>query len=103
MRFSDQRFVMWNALPGWAAMLFTSTLPYVNVERSFASQRLSYPRYQAKTGSAFHMTHRWSLNLTWSPIPRVDLVSEFLFGNRINKDGQKGSSNQLQLGTNFRF
>jgi hypothetical protein len=57
----------------------------------------------AQPGSAFHMTNRWSLNLTWSPIPRVDLVSEFLFGNRINKDGQKGSSSQLQLGTNFRF
>jgi hypothetical protein len=57
----------------------------------------------AQPGSAFHITNRWSLNLTWSPIPRVDLVSEFLFGNRTNKDGQRGSSNQLQLGTNFRF
>jgi hypothetical protein len=57
----------------------------------------------AQPGSAFHMTHRWSLNLTWSPIPRVDLVSEFLFGNRIDKDGEKGASSQLQLGTNFRF
>jgi hypothetical protein len=54
-------------------------------------------------GEAFHMTNRWSLNLTWSPIPRIDLVGEFLFGNRINKDGQRGSSRQLQLGTNFRF
>jgi hypothetical protein len=57
----------------------------------------------AQPGDVFHMTNRWSLNLTWSPIPRVDLVSEFLFGNRINKDGQKGGSSQLQLGTNFRF
>jgi hypothetical protein len=57
----------------------------------------------AQPGNAFHMTNRWSLNLTWSPIPRVDIVSEFLFGNRINKDGQKGRSSQLQLGTNFRF
>jgi hypothetical protein len=57
----------------------------------------------AQPGNAFHMTNRWSLNLTWSPIPRVDLVGEFLFGNRIDKDGQKGASSQLQLGTNFRF
>jgi hypothetical protein len=57
----------------------------------------------AQPGSAFHMTSRWSMNLTWSPIPRLDLVGEFLFGNRINKDGQKGGSSQLQLGTNFRF
>ena len=57
----------------------------------------------AQPGNAFHMTNRWSLNLTWSPIPRLDLVSEFLFGDRIDKDGQKGTSSQLQLGTNFRF
>ena len=54
-------------------------------------------------GNAFHQTNRWSLNLTWSPIPRVDLVGEFLFGNRINKDGDKGASSQFQLGSNFRF
>lgn len=44
-----------------------------------------------------------SLTLTWSPIRRVDIVSEFLFGNRTNKDGASGGSSQLQLGTNFRF
>jgi len=54
-------------------------------------------------GDAFHQTNRWSLNLTWSPIPRLDLVGEFLFGNRINKDGNRGASSQLQLGSNFRF
>jgi len=57
----------------------------------------------AQPGSSFHMTNRWSMNLTWSPIPRLDLVGEFLFGNRTNKNGQKGGSSQLQLGTNFRF
>jgi hypothetical protein len=54
-------------------------------------------------GDSFHMTNRGSVNLTWSPIPRLDLVAEFLFGNRINKDRQRGSSSQLQLGSNFRF
>jgi hypothetical protein len=54
-------------------------------------------------GNAFHQTNRWSLNLTWSPIPRVDIVGEFLFGNRIDKDGKRGASSQLQLGSNFRF
>jgi uncharacterized coiled-coil protein SlyX len=54
-------------------------------------------------GDSFHQTNRWSLNLTWSPIPRVDIVGEFLFGNRSNKDGARGSSSQFQLGSNFRF
>jgi hypothetical protein len=58
---------------------------------------------ELQPGYSLHMTNRGSFNLTWSPIPRVDLVGEFLFGNRINKDGQSGGSSQLQLGTNFRF
>jgi hypothetical protein len=57
----------------------------------------------AQPGDAFHLTNRWSMNVTWSPIPRLDLVGEFLFGNRTNKDGQRGGSSQLQLGTSFRF
>ncbi len=41
-----------------------------------------------QTGDAFHRTDRASLNLLWSPIPRIDLVTEFLWGRRINKDGR---------------
>ena len=52
---------------------------------------------------ALKQTNRGSFNLTLSPIRRLDLVAEFLFGNRINKDGRRGASSQLQLGTNFRF
>jgi hypothetical protein len=54
-------------------------------------------------GDAFHRTDRASLNLSWSPIPHIDVVSEFLWGRRINKDGQRGDAKQIQLGTNFRF
>jgi hypothetical protein len=56
-----------------------------------------------QTGDAFHRTDRATLNLSWSPIPRIDIVSEFLLGRRINKDGQRGEARQLQLGTTFRF
>jgi hypothetical protein len=58
---------------------------------------------EPQPGSSLHMTNRGSFNLTWSPIPRLDIVGEFLFGNRIDKDGERGASSQLQLGTNFRF
>ena len=54
-------------------------------------------------GDALKQTNRGSFNLTLSPIRRLDLVAEFLFGNRIDKDGKRGASSQLQLGTNFRF
>ena len=56
-----------------------------------------------QTGDAFHRTDRATLNLSWSPIPRIDIVGEFLVGRRINKDGQRGEARQLQIGTTFRF
>jgi hypothetical protein len=84
---------------------------YLGYERRWSAQLRSTFTYgtvvvnniEPQPGDAFHLTNRWSLNLTWSPIPRVDLVGEYLFGNRSNKDGGRGSSSQLQLGTNFRF
>ena len=48
-------------------------------------------------------TQRTSLNLTWSPVPQIDLVVEFLAGTRVNKDGQHGESSQFQAGWTFRF
>ena len=56
-----------------------------------------------QTGDAFHRTDRATLNLSWSPIPRIDLVGEFLWGRRIDKDGRRGEARQLQFGTTFRF
>ncbi len=56
-----------------------------------------------QAGDAFHRTQRATLNVSWSPIKRIDLVSEFLWGERINKDGQRGEARQIQLGANFRF
>jgi hypothetical protein len=54
-------------------------------------------------GDALKQTNRGSFNLTYSPVRRLDLVAEYLFGNRIDKDGKQGFSSQIQLGTNFRF
>ena len=54
-------------------------------------------------GAALHQTIRYSLNLSWSPIPRLDLVGEFLSGRRFNKNGERGTASQFQFGTRFRF
>ena len=43
------------------------------------------------------------MNVSWSPIPRIDLVGEFLWGRRVNKDGQRGTATQYQIGGVFRF
>jgi len=52
---------------------------------------------------ALKYTRRFSLNIAWSPIPRLDLVTEFLTGTRVNKDLQSGNATQIQLGSRFRF
>jgi len=36
-------------------------------------------------------------------MPRVDLVIEYLLGNRVDNGGTSGISNQLQIGGNFQF
>ena len=57
----------------------------------------------AQPGDALERTQRFSLNLSYSPIPRLDIVAEYLWGRRINRDGQSGKAGQVQLGSAFRF
>ena len=52
---------------------------------------------------ALRRTHRTSLNVTWSPVPQADIAVEFLFGTRVNKNGEQGRSSQVQAGWIFRF
>jgi hypothetical protein len=54
-------------------------------------------------GTALHYTLRYSINLSWSPIPRLDLVGEFLSGQHCSKDGKRGAASRWQLGTRFRL
>jgi hypothetical protein len=52
---------------------------------------------------ALHVTRRYSFNFMWSPIPRMDLVTELLWGSRINRDTKTGTAAQTQVGATFRF
>ncbi len=56
-----------------------------------------------QSGDAYHHTRRGTINLLWSPIRRLELGAEFLYGQRINKSGERGTAKQIQLGTTFRF
>ncbi len=56
-----------------------------------------------QTLDSLRRTQRTTINLTWSPIPQGDLVLEFLAGTRVNKDGQRGTSSQIQTGWTLRF
>jgi hypothetical protein len=52
---------------------------------------------------ALRRTQRTSFNVTWSPVPQTDIAVEFLLGTRVNKNGQAGTSSQLQAGWIYRF
>jgi outer membrane DcaP-like protein len=58
---------------------------------------------EIQPADAYHMTRRYSINFIWSPIPRLDLVAEFLAGIRINKDEHRERASQIQIGSTFRF
>ena len=77
----------------WGANLrsnFTLGLVYVD-EPDFADEK------------AYDYTIRASGNLLWSPIRRVQLGGEFLWGKRENVDGSSGEATQLQLAAKYRF
>jgi hypothetical protein len=48
-------------------------------------------------------TQRTSFNVTWSPVPQADIAVEFLFGTRVNKNNEHGTSSQIQAGWIYRF
>lgn len=53
--------------------------------------------------SSLRSTQRVTLNIVWNPMPRSDLILEFLTGRRTNKDGEHASSSQFQGGWRVRF
>lgn len=52
---------------------------------------------------SYEHTIRTSTNLLWSPMPRLLLGGEFLWGSRENVDGSSGDASQLQLAAKYRF
>ena len=39
----------------------------------------------------------------WNPVSFVDIVVEYLAGTRVNKNGQRASSSQIQSGWTLRY
>jgi hypothetical protein len=54
-------------------------------------------------GTSYKNTDRVSLNALWSPIPRVDIGIEYIWGQRTNQDGSRGTATQLQMRFRFLF
>ena len=54
-------------------------------------------------GDNYHSTWRLSGNLIWSPLPRVDVGAELLWGKRQNQEGPGGNATQVQLSMKYLF
>jgi DcaP outer membrane protein len=59
------------------------------------------PEFQP--GDAYSHTNRISGNVIWSPVPRIDIGAELLWGKRTDKDGSSGDASQIQLSARYRF
>jgi hypothetical protein len=59
--------------------------------------------YSFQPDDAYYKTQRLSANFVYSPIPRIDLGSELIWGRRTNKDGQSGKALQAQVSGRFIF
>ncbi len=59
--------------------------------------------YDYQPDDAYSKTFRASGNFIWSPIPRVDIGTELIWGRRTNKDNNHASALQVQFATKYRF
>ena len=59
--------------------------------------------YAFQADDAYRRTKRVTLNILWSPINAIDLGFELLWGERMNKDGERGNASQFQLVGTFFF
>jgi hypothetical protein len=73
------------------------------VRSSFTFGVVDVSNQDIQPDDALHLTRRYSANIMWSPIPRMDLVIETLWGSRTNKDSKTGTAFQTQVGSTFRF
>ncbi len=53
--------------------------------------------------SAYRRTNRLSLNLVWTLFRNGDLGAQYIWGQRVNKDGSQGRARQFQLRAKFVF
>ena len=56
-----------------------------------------------QTSDAFHRSEYLSGNLILTPLPRLDLGLEMLWGSRQDKNGARGEAVRMQFSTTYRF
>ena len=70
---------------------------------SFTLSWVDINNFEFQEGSDYAGTLRASMNLIYSPTPNIFTGLEFLWGERKNKDGSKGTATQLQFAMRYIF
>ncbi len=83
----------WKVLKAWPGILRSSiTLSWVDINN-----------FEFQEGSDYNSTQRASINLLYSPTQNITTGFEYLWGERKNKDGSKGTATQLQFAISYIF
>ena len=70
---------------------------------TFLYSLVKIDNYNYQPDDSYKKTERFSGNFVWSPIRRVDIGAELIWGRRTNKDNNDASALQVQLATMYKF
>ena len=98
---SDNKLQLFDVTAGYVSWQHWWGLNQLRSNFTFGLVDLNNPGFVES--DAYKRTYRFSTNLIWSPIPRIDLGGEYLWGRRENKDGEYGDASQFQFAVKYRF
>ncbi|MCJ7442036.1 MAG: porin, partial [Thermoanaerobaculaceae bacterium] len=78
-------------------------LPLNDFRSSLIWGRVKVDNLSFMPETSYRQTDRVSLNALWSPVRSVDAGIEYIWGQRINEDGSRGTATQLQMRFRFLF
>ena len=80
-----------------------ATAQHMNLRSMVMWSHVGVDNLDSQPPNAYDYTNRFSINAVISPSNRVDMGIEFITGERVNKDGQRGAAQQIQIVGLFRF
>ena len=75
----------------------------MNLRSSLIWGYVTVDNFDFQPDDAYYKTNRFTANVVFSPIARIDMGIEYLTGTRENKNHDKGRSDQIQFVGIFRF
>jgi hypothetical protein len=90
-------------MEAWQAYLGYSRYWSKSLNSTFAVAWAEVDNSDLQPGNAIHSAASAHANLVWFPYKRVSTGIEFMWGERENKDGAKGTARRIQMMAKFKF